>query len=123
MKRPRSMQTSRGSLSTSTINEARALLDVETATVNQLNAMYGCLKANNDALRKIIEGLEGRTADEEFGQECTIGLKYEASAASVMSQLLSKRDCLGEPPQPYQSLGQHRQPVVREPLEPSYPSL
>ncbi|XP_049274155.1 uncharacterized protein LOC125759434 [Rhipicephalus sanguineus] len=92
MERLKSKRTSRRSLNTRIINEARALLSDATATVDQLNAIYGRLKANNDELNQINQELESHIADEEFEQEYNTVVEYEDNATSVMSELLSKRD-------------------------------
>ncbi|KAH6926245.1 hypothetical protein HPB50_015920 [Hyalomma asiaticum] len=90
MERLRLKRASRLSLNTMIINEARALLDSEAATLYQLNAIYSRLKANKDELRKINEKLESHIADEEFEQEYSIIVEYEDNATSAMSELLSK---------------------------------
>ncbi|XP_070378077.1 uncharacterized protein [Dermacentor albipictus] len=92
MERLRSKQTSRRSLNARLISEARALLSDETATVDQLNTIYGRLKVNNDELNNINEHLESHIVDEEFEQEYNTVVEYEDNATSVMSELLSKRD-------------------------------
>ncbi|KAH6924052.1 hypothetical protein HPB50_010845 [Hyalomma asiaticum] len=115
-------RTSRRSVNTRLINEARALLSDETATADQLNTLYGRLKVNNDELNKINEELESYIADEEFVLEYNTVVEYEDSATSVMSELLSRRDRVVSRYQ-RRSLGLHRQPVQRGSLEPSYAIL
>ncbi|KAH6941135.1 hypothetical protein HPB50_014298 [Hyalomma asiaticum] len=72
-------------MNTRLINKARALLKDETATVDQLNTIYGRLKVNNDELNKINEELESHIADEEFVQEYSTVVEYEDNATSIMN--------------------------------------
>ncbi|KAH6944555.1 hypothetical protein HPB50_003870 [Hyalomma asiaticum] len=92
MERLRSKRRSRRSMKIRLINEARALLSDETATVDQLNNIYRRLKVNNDDLNKINEELESHIAGEEFVQEYHTVVEYDDNTTSVMSELLSKGD-------------------------------
>ncbi|KAH6929738.1 hypothetical protein HPB50_005430 [Hyalomma asiaticum] len=83
--------TSRRSLNTGFfIKVARALRDAEMAISDQLNAIYGRLKANNDELREINDESESDIADKMFEQECGIIGEYDDNATSILSELLSK---------------------------------
>ncbi|KAH7952553.1 hypothetical protein HPB52_024007 [Rhipicephalus sanguineus] len=65
------------------INEARALLGDATAIIDQLNNIYGRLKANNHELNQINEELGSHIADEEFNED---------NATSLMTELFNKLD-------------------------------
>ncbi|KAH6925892.1 hypothetical protein HPB50_011750 [Hyalomma asiaticum] len=89
MERLRSKRTSRRSMNTRLINEARALLSDEAATVDQLNTIYGRLKVNNDELNKINDELESHIAVDECGEAQNTVVEHDDNATSVMTRTAS----------------------------------